>query len=176
MKRILLLVALVAAVAASLPNNASAFQTKALSRLHWVKMASSDSGTVITVPFADGDGTTNADTTDWVDISGYNLSGASNGSTTATPLIALQINAQQAATGDSMRITVQWANEKTNRSTNFHAVSAQVAVTNKAPILTILDSDDTVFGTFFRVLFENHDGSTKVSRLVSLVPIVRVAP
>lgn len=179
--RILLLLALVVTLALGAPvARADGFKIMNQPALTWYKAITSAArvdSTSVGIGFVDGDGVTNADTTTWTDTALWPpLYGVSNGTTTATSLIALQVNAQQAATADSMRITVQWSNDGSNTSsTNMHANSAVVLVTNRAPITTILDSDDTAYGRFFRVIFENHDGSTKVARRVSIVPVVKVA-
>lgn len=180
MKKYLNILALVVVgltMALATAADAQGYKLNVLGRLRWNKQATTDSTEIAVSWSPTNDAGT--DTTEWVDLRGYTYPNIANGQSTAATLVAIQLNAQQAASGDTMRVQFQFANEatvsgRTITATKINSQSAVVQVGNQAPVITVLDVDDAHISNFFRVIFDNHDQSVGVTRKVSVIPIVKV--
>ena len=167
--RNILLAAVVLAGFAGSAQAAGAYKILTLPPMSWAKGATTDSTRIaVAAGYAVA---TAADTTNWYDLGKFDFAQSVNGSSTASQIAAMQVNAQQAASGDTMRVTIQYSNDPTN---GFTAASAVVLVGSTASTTAVADQDDTVY-RFFRVIFDHYDGSTTTTRLVSIVPVVKVA-
>lgn len=170
MKKFLNILALVAVTAAfAAPAFADAYRIVTLPKMTWNKGATTDS-TVIAVPAGFAVAAA-ADTTNWYDLGKFNFAQSVNGSSTASQIVSMQVNAQQAATLDTMRTTIQYSNDPAG---GFTAASAVVLVGQTASTVAVADQDDTIY-RFFRVIFDHYDGSTTTTRKVSIVPVIKVA-